>query len=770
MNKVFKNLFVFCIVAGLLFVSINLSFASDKIIKKIDVQGNKSISTSMIVSKIKSRVGSVYFENIVDDDVKRLYKEGYFDDIKIDVEDYEDGLRLVINVKERLILERIDFKGNRYIRNSRIRKDLKSKEGQYVNYSDIMEDIDMVKSLYEKKGFSLVDISYTEDINKDAGKVIVTVNIQEKRRHKIRSLNFSGNDSFSSKRLMKLIKTRKAAFFSSGVFKEDVFLQDQERLRAFYMNEGFSDVSVDSEIEYGALDSIYLTFQIKEGPRYNVKKVDFSGNKVFTERELRLTLENCLEGAVYNEDGLRKDQALIKELYFDDGYIAVKVDYDVFADLETNGVNITYNIVENEISYVNLVKVRGNVKTKDIVIRREMRLKPGDKFDGEKLRRSKERLKNLGFFDEQEGVNYDIEDTNVANKKNLVVELKEAKTGEFSFGGGYSTVDKMVGFVQIEQKNFDWRNWPYFTGDGQDLRLRAELGSISDEYMLSFTEPWIFDYPVSFGFDLYRSAHDRDTDVGYSFDETRTGGDLRLGKALGEYLSASAVYRLDNIEITNIDDAVVSDIKKEEGENDISSMKFGLGYDTRDNVFSPTKGNIFGITLECAGGPFGGDKDFTKVITRYSHFFPFMRKSTFETRFYAGVANEFDSADDVPIYERFYAGGANTIRGYEERKVGPIDSVTEDPIGGKAIFIANFEYLYPVVDQIKLATFYDVGNVWKKSNDIFNGGDLKSSVGLGLRIKTPIGPVKLDYGIPLKTGPGEEGKGGRFHFSAGQTF
>jgi len=344
-------------------------------------------------------------------------------------------------------------------------------------------------------------------------------------------------------------------------------------------------------------------------------------------------------------------------------------------DLTSNKVNIVYNIVENNITYVDKIKIRGNVKTRDLVIRREMRIKPGERFDGEKLRRSKERLQNLGFF---EDISYDTEDSDVPDRKDLVVDVKETKTGAFSFGGGYSTVDKLVGFVEVEQKNFDWKNFPYFTGAGQDLKFRASFGSLSQGYDLSFTEPWIFDYPVSFGFDLYKRTHERDSDVGYGYDENVTGGDLRLGKELSEYVKGNLTYRNETIDVGDVSDTASQDLRDESGVNTISSMEFGLSYDSRNNIFDPLKGDYLSGLWSVAGGPLLGDKDFWKFFGRASHYTPLFHASVIETRVRAGLADSYGDSKKVPIYERFFTGGADSIRGYRERKIGPL-YVSNDP-------------------------------------------------------------------------------------------
>ncbi len=742
-----------------------------KLVTAIEIKGNKSISSNTIISKIKTKVGSPYQETVVSDDLKRLYLLGYFSDMKIDAEEYKDGLKVIITVTERPIIEKIAFSGiNRLtMREDKIKETLKSKETQYLDYPNLAEDTKAIKKLYEKIGYSQAQVNYKVDTNKDTGKARIEFNVVEGRRIRIKDIFVEGNKSFSTKRILRLMKTKRAWFFNAGVLKDEVLSEDIERIKSFYHREGFTDVVVDYEVKYHPkkLFLLYITIRIREGKKYLVGNVVIQGNEHIPKKDILERLKECVPGKVFSEEALSQDAVNIQGLYFDRGYISAEVQEATSLNSYTGRIDITYNINENKITYVDKIKVRGNVKTKDIVIRRELRIRPGDKFDGEKLKRSKERLQNLGFFEE---VKYDTEDTQVPDKKDLVVEVKESKTGAFSFGGGYSSVDQFVGFVEIEQKNFDWKNFPYFTGDGQDLKLRAALGSVSDSFDLSFTEPWLFDYPVSFGFDAYKRTHSRGEDIGYGYDEDIRGGDLRLGKELSEYLRADLMYRNDTIKITNITENATNDLLKEEGSNTISSMQFGLSYDTRDNAFDPTKGDILSGSLESAGGLFGGDKDFWKFLGRASHYFPVFGGSVIELRGRVGLAKPYGNSDSLPIYERYFAGGSYTIRGYNERKVGPIDPVSKDPLGGESMLIGNVEYLYPLFSFLKLVAFYDVGNVWSKVNKLASGG-LKSGVGFGVRIKTPIGPIMLDYGIPLNTEPGKDTKGsGKFHFSMSHGF
>lgn len=759
------------------------SVAALKNVTAIEVIGNKSISTNVIVSKMKTRIGSAYQENIISDDLKRLYLLGFFSDIKIDTQDYKGGLKILVNVVERPIIEKITFSGVNLIKlkDEKLKQQLKSKETQYLDYPALAEDVRTLKKMYEKMGYSQADISYKVDSNVQANKASITFTVVEGKKVRIKDIIIQGNKNFTQGRILKLLKTKRAWFFNAGVLKDEVLKEDAERIKSFYQREGYTDVLVTYEVKPDAQKPylLFIEITVTEGKKYLVGSVVVQGNQDIAEKEILKKLTDCIPGKVFSQEAMKQDVTGIQGLYFDRGYISAQVEDSTLVNSDNGRVDITYKITENQIIYVDKIKIRGNIKTKDVVVRREMRIHPGERFDGEKLRRSKERLTNLGYFEE---VNYDTEETAEPTKKNLVVDVKESKTGAFSFGGGYSTVDQFVGFVEVEQKNFDWKNWPYFTGAGQNLKVRASIGSSSNGFELSFTEPWMFDYPVSFGFDLYRRTHERDTDSGYGYDETITGGDLRLGKELSEYLKGDLMYRLDQVDISNLEDATSPDLNEEAKDSPyfVSVFTPSLTYDSRDNVFDTRKGNLFTGSFDFAGGPLGGDKNYTKFTGRASHYFPMPKNAVLEVRGRLGVAQPYGDTDKVPISERFFAGGAYTIRGYEERKVGPVDS-DGDPLGGASMVVGNIEYTYPLFSFLKVAAFYDVGNVWEKMGDIFsnknandmeNSGGLKSGLGIGLRIKTPIGPIMLDYGFPMdpESGESSRSKSGRLHFSASHGF
>ena len=743
---------------------------SKKIIKYVDVKNNKTISSAKILAKLKTKRGEIFLEKVVNEDVKRLYLMGYFSDVSISIEEVQDGVGVIFTVKEKPPLTSLRFIGNKRFKEEKLKTVIKSKLNEFADERKLKQDADAIEDLYKRSGHPWVEVTYEVETVEDVNEGIAIFRIDENVKAVVRKMSVIGNTAFSDKRILKVMKSRTSGIFRSGVYKKDVADDDMERIKNFYRNEGFLDVDTNYEVvsrEKGKKKWIELVVRLVEGRRYVAGDVKIAGNSIFSDEELKALLK-LRPADVFTEVALHGEVAAIQEYYFDKGYIMAKVKPDTLLNLSTDRVDVVYNIVEGEICYVNKVNVRGNTKTKDVVIRRELRLNPGDQYDGKKLQRSKERLYNLGFF---EDITFDTEDTEVENKKDMVVEVKESKTGEFSFGGGFSSIDKLIGFVEIEQRNFDIFNFPTFTGDGQDLKLRAEFGSVRKNYLLSWTEPWIFDRPLSFGFDLYASERNRSGSTGYAYDEEKQGGALRLGKEFSEHLRGDFVYRLETVDISDISVTASQELKDELGENTVSSVLLQLTRNTTDNSFNPTKGYILTGYVKVAGGLIGGDRDFAKFFDSASHYSkigPFI----LELKARSGVVSSFGDSGKVPIYERFFAGGTYSIRGYKERDVGPKD-VSGDAIGGGSIFVANAEMTIPIVTNIKGALFIDAGNVWAAPDSKPKSGtitrELKAGTGVGVRIKTPIGPVKLDFGFPLNAESWQEDQP-RFHFSMSRGF
>jgi len=737
-----------------------------KVVTAIEVKNNKSISSASIITKVQTAIGKPYSQAVINQDLKRLYATDFFTDISVDAEPDQGGIKVIFIVTEKPIVDKVLFEGNKVIRQDRLAPLVKTKPGQMLNYRTLKADTEAINAIYEKNGFQQVKIQYKVDIDEKTNRGAVVFQISESSKVRIKSILIQGNRAFNDKRILKLMTTRRSGLFTSGYYKKDVFDVDLEKIKDFYRRQGYMDIAVDSDTRYDTTGRLlYIIIKINEGKKYVVGVIKISGNKVYPEFKLRSALL-MLPHSVFSQEALRSDIVGLQEYYFHDGYISCSVNADTVLNNKTGDIDVTYKIVEGALAYVDRIEVRGNIKTKDEVVRRELRIYPGEKFDGAKLKRSKERLYNLGFFEE---INYDIEPGTADNRKNLVVSVKETKTGEFSFGGGYSSIDKAIGFVDITQKNFDILNWPTLTGGGQELRLHTDFGTVRQDYVISFTEPWVMGYSYLFGFDLFQRSHTRSTDVGYGYDETRRGGDLRFGKEITDYDRADLIWTHQTVKIGDVDDSASNDFKFEEGSNMINSLGLALTHDTRDNIYNPMKGLLSVATTDYAGGFLSGDKNFMRFTLSSNVFFTTFGANVLELKGKAGTIDDFDTTNRVPIYERFFLGGGNSVRGYKERRIGPRDSITQDPVGGKSMLLGSAEYTVPLIKVVKLAGFYDIGNVWPTVGE-FGFNDLKAGVGFGFRIKTPIGPVKLDYGFPLdEAAPGEK-KAPRFHFSMSRGF
>lgn len=732
----------------------------------IIVTGNRTVSSDTILSRIKIRRGDIFSQKAVNEDIKRLYAMGFFMDVTAKIEQFNGGIRLIFSVVEKAVIKQIVFEGNKAFKEKILIKQMSTKVEEVINKRRLSEDVKTLKDFYRKKGYALVKVDFDVEINNETNNAIVYILIEESARYRVKKIVFDGNFSFKDKRLLKVIATKTKGLFNSGYLDKKTLDLDIERVHEFYKSQGFIEASAVYEINFDEKKNIIsLLIKIDEGDKYYVGDVVVKGNSVISKDIIQQELK-MREGDSYNVTYLREDLIAIQALYFDKGYMSCKVKPNTVLNREIKFIDVAYDISEGSLSYVNEVKITGNTKTKDEVIRREIRLCPGEKYDGKRLRRSKQRLYDLGYFDE---VLFETQDSDEADKKDLVINVKETKTGEFSFGGGYSSVDKFVGFVEVNQRNFDITQFPGFTGGGQNLKLRAELGSVRKSYLLSFTEPWIMGYPYLFGFDLYNYEREKESELGYGYGENKTGGDLRFGKEFTDFDRADLIYKLENVKIEDVSANATSALKDEEGKNAISSIGFTVTRNTTDSKYNPADGYILSTTTENSGGPFGGDKDFYKVTGLADYFYNYQKKLVVELKLRAGLANEYDNSSAVPIYERYFAGGANSVRGYKERSIGPRDTETLDAVGGEAMFIGNFEVTYPIFTNLKLAAFYDIGNVWENADDIVMD-NLKSSVGTGVRVKTPIGPVKLDMGYPLDKANEDDNKKVRFHFSMAKGF
>jgi outer membrane protein insertion porin family len=755
--------------AAILLLPAGRASADTQRISNIKIEGNKAISTATIINRLKIKPGDTFEESAVNNEIKRLYATGYFADVFAEVVERPEGMEIVFTVVEKPIIKDIRFEGNAKLKSSRLEKKISLEKGDLLDFNVLSRDVSEIRNYYIQEGYSRVSVDYRVETDPDTGEITLVFDIDEGYSRKIRSVVIEGNTHMTDAEIKKYMSTKPAFFFlQKGAFNKEKFQADLDRIRMLYRSKGFLDTTISSQMTTSQDGKdIYITVIIDEGKRYLVGEMDIQGELSFPKPQIRSKI-HTRPGDPFDYNRLKEDVENVRAFYYDYGYMDADIDLRHRYDAAADRMDVDFNIDSNNIIDVGKINVIGNTKTKDVVIRREVRIYPGERYDGRKLKKSKQRIYNLGFF---EDVFLETVPTPDPDVKDLNVIVKETKTGELSFGGGYSSVDSFIGFAQIRQKNFDITNFPTFTGAGQDLTIRGEIGSTRTNYFISWTDPWIFGFPLLFGVDLYREEHDKDSESGWDYSETRTGGSIRFGKEITDQWSTGLIYNLEEVDISDIPTDASQDFKDELGSNYLSRVTWNLQYDSRDNKFSPKKGWLIGSMLENAGGFIGGDKDFVKTTGLITYYHTFFDIFVLELKGRGGVVKEYGDSDSVPIYERFYAGGATTIRGYEQRAVGPRDPEDNNlAIGGRAQLIANAEVNFPIFKNlIKGAVFYDIGAVHEEVSDIFKTDNFKAGAGIGVRVKTPIGPVKLDWGYPLNEN-WDDKKEGRFYFSVSHGF
>jgi outer membrane protein insertion porin family len=734
-----------------------------KNVTKVSVKGNSRISTSTILNKIKTKEGIPFLQEVVSADIEALYKLGHFQDITVDASEFLEGLNITFTVQERPAVEKIVISGNKKLKLKKIKRIMSVATGDTYNEKRLNRNDESIYELYKKHGYYAAAVSHTVE-KKGADKVVVNIKISEGNKVKIKKIIFDGNSHFSNWKLKRQMRTKKARlkWFPKGYYDPDKFKEDIKRLKHYYDKAGYIKAEIkEADITFNkAKTRMYIRIPITENDKYLTNNITVKGNKNLPSQEI-INILDMKKSDVFSRYGVSKDIYNIRMFYGERGYIEAYANQETQINNKDKTVDVAYNIYEGSINYVRNIIIKGNLETKDKVIRREVRLKPGEKFDTKKVKRSRQRLMNLDYFHK---VDFSDEKTEEINFRDLICDVEEKKTGSFSFGGGYSTVENAIGFIELRQKNFDIKNFPTFSGGGQYASIRADISARRQNFVLSFTEPWFMDKPLSAGFDLYNKTYYQE-----EWTETKTGGDIRVGRDLSEYTRGFVTYKCENVDVGGLTDDAPDVVQDDEGAATISSVTAKIKNDHRDNVFDPTKGYVNVVSAECAGGPFFGDKDFYKLTGSASKYFPLTKKSVFNVRFRAGVVDSYGGTKQVPVYERFHVGGPSTVRGYDYSSIGPKDEDVN--VGGNSMLVGNLEYSYLMVDttdtptkspmKIRGLVFYDAGNAWRSAGGF--SGSLKTSIGTGIRILMPI-PVTLFYGY------GIDRHKGRFDISISYSF
>lgn len=719
------------------------------------------------------RENGEFDEVSLDKDIRSLYRTGLFEFIEVKHENVDlNTFNLVIEVTPKFRVLAVKFEGNQKVKSTRLEKEIKTKANQALDERQIKEDQEKLRDYYQKAGYNQVSISYTIDRDRVGGFGTVIYKIKEGEKVKITEIAFAGNANIKAAKLKGQMETKKWWIFSwltgSGRFKDDQFEDDLDKLRDFYREEGFLDVDIPQEkiqFNYPKPDRLVIVITIDEGRRYRIGDVSFAGNKLFTSQLLGRVVRQK-KGYVFTPSKLDKDVERLEDFYGKDGYLDTRVRLNRKPNVATGAIDIEYTVNESDKFQVESIAIEGNTKTKSTVILRELVLGPGDVFSKVLMKISQLRLENTRFF---EDVNVTPQETNIPGRRNMRIAIREGRTGNLTFGAGFSSLERATLFAEVSQSNFDLFNRrSFFQGDGQKFRLRLQLGSLSSEAVLSFEEPWLFQKQLGFGFSVFRTSSEYNSSF---YTQVQSGFEVYLRKHLFELWSGRLSYTYEIFDIQNVSPSASNIIRALEGKNASSRIGLTLERDTRDKIINTTRGNRVEVNMNFAGGPLGGSKinNFYSLEFRGSQFFPVFETQTQVLSLIArgGVVQNFGDSTDVPYYNKWYLGGPTTLRGFEFRDVAPRD-IYNEPIGGKTYGFFSAEYSLDIVSPIRFALFYDAGFVNRGAYD-FNAATYNDNFGVGLRLFVAGAPLSLDFGIPI-TSDKTNKKGNQFNFSFGTRF
>lgn len=747
-----------------------LSAANEKI-ADIVITGNESRETASILPLLKSKVGGEYSAEKANEDVKEIYRIGIFRNVSVESVKRDAGVTLVFTVVEKPKVRAISVIGNKEIESNKIREAIDLKAKQVFSQDLLAKSVKKIKSLYADEGYYLAEVE-AETKQTEDNAVQVFFKVTEGSKVLIKTISFEGNKVFSARKLRKQMETKEKWFLSwitgAGTYKEAVLKTDTMRIADLYYNNGYINVKVGEPKVELLPDKSGLTVSIgiTEGDQFTTGSIDFKGDLLET-KELLKSKVKLLSGEVFSREVLRGDIFTLTDLYADQGYAFANVSPLTKIDQEKKTVDITFDFEKGDKVYIERINISGNTKTRDKVIRREFRLAEGDLYSSTALKRSKQNLANLGFFEEAAIV---PSKGSSSEKLNLDTKVKEKSTGQFSVGAGYSSSDGIIGQGSIQQNNF--------LGLGLKGTLSASIGGSTQLYNIGLTDPYFLDTDWTLGFDLYRSERDYE-------DYTRrvTGGDIKAGYRFSDELSTFWLYKYEVKSLFDFSTAMLlnPDLLTETS-GTIGSLYGSVTYDVTDYKLDPSDGYKATLSAEYAG--LGGNQRFARFIGQSSVFFPLMWSTVLSLRGELGYMMKIGK--DIPIDEKFYLGGISTLRGYDSRTVCPVKTTTlksvnsvtglattySTPVylGGIKEAVFNMDYVFPIIKEagLKGVLFFDAGNSYGAGEQYFS--KILMSYGLGVRWYSPMGPLRLEYGIPVNPRDGIDSAGGKFEFSIGGFF
>ncbi|MES2707747.1 MAG: outer membrane protein assembly factor BamA [Verrucomicrobiota bacterium] len=792
--------------------------SSNPVVKSIEIKfrGQATVDRERILSNMRLKVGEAYTKEKEEDDLRALYNTGDLLDVQLTTTQVTGGVKVTVLAEARAGLGEIEFSGNTVFNSERLRLEISLKTGQSIDDAKLAKAKQDILDVYKSKGYPDVTVNYSVVASATPGFSRAVFEINEGGRGIIRDVIFEGATSFSHGKLAAETKSDNRNWLKFWDLKRRVDREkieaDMKAIEQFYQNAGYLDAKVLG-VEPRRVDDVKvdLVFIIAEGPVYTVAQVGVTGNKLYQTDQL-IPVFQLEAGRTFSLADMKTDLGTIADYYGSRGYAESNV-IPRIDKLKGNQLNITYAIEEGRQFKVGKINISGNQKTREEVIRRELVIAPTDEYNTIKISKSKSRLGpgNLDYFD---SVEFDTVASDLGpDYKDININVKEKATGSVQFGAGFSSIDNLVGFAEVSQRNFDIANWPSLTGAGQRFRMRVQAGTKRKDFIMSFTEPYFMGERLSVGTDLFYTEKTYLSDY---YSERDIGGNINLRKPLTENTYATLTYTLQNVEIYDVDkgdnvevkkgdfrsgdkgsgeyvnpqtrrrymsDEVYKDdngnyyrtgggaspeIAQEEGDYLQSKLAAAWVFDNRDNLQSPTKGHKITFETDLSGTFLGGDVDTYSFNLSGQKYWKMPWNTILSV---LGEVNTVDIAGDgerVPIFEREFLGGANNLRGFDYRDVGPKDSNGE-PIGGNSAAWLTVEYTFPIIAKVRGAVFADIGFVNRDSWE-FSAGDYNADVGFGIRVAIPrIGPIKLDYGIPVTTDEHNDGSG-KFNFSMDYKF
>jgi len=734
------------------------AFADTDKITSIKIDGLQNVKEKTVTSAIGHKKGAEYTDDQARIDVRAILDLGSFENVDFNFS-RESGV-LTYTVTEKPYIVTINFKGNKQFSAGKLKSESTLKEKQFFDSAKLDETKSKIISLYKDAGFADVTIEAYPTTDPATNMMTINFLITENNKIVVGGIKIDGASAFTEKKIIGQMKTS-----VNKVFKDDVFKTDLATIESFYKDSGFMNYKLlNSTVTFNDdRTKMLITLSISEGAKYTIGNIAFDGNEALSDSEISKVIK-INKGDLFQQSKITETMQALYALYSNRGYLHASITPSFSGDSKDGVVNISFAIQENSVVYVGNVYIEGLVTTKDKVIRRELLLKHGDVMSADKVRRSVEKLYNLGFLDSAEP---QILNTQSPDAMDLVFNITEGKPGMITAGAGYSSVDQFVGSIQFQHMNL--------FGLGQKLNLLWEFGAIRQNYEVDWTEPWIFNKNASLTLSAYNIQRLMDyANVTSAYKENRTGASVTVGPRISDKIGLSFGYKYEYVTLTDIDPSVLSDIEAatDLSRSATSSILAQFTYDTRDYVFDPSRGSRQLLALQFAGGPLGGQVNYLKGTVKSTWFFPTIWKLVLSVNVNAAMIGAYGGQADVPLYEKFYIGGADTVRGYDYMtQIGPAN-------GGTVMAVANIEYKFPIVSDkgktiLQGAFFYDIGGTWDGTSNInlsLGTGEtnLRSGVGFGIRFATPVFPLRLDWGYGLNHRPGEKLQ--QFYFTIGNVF